>query len=90
MKVKVQMNSVNQILREHGLDRDGYAQMHWTEIVNGRISRYMPYRSGALTSMLEVNYAPAPGKKQYISGAAPRITAPAVPQRLVRIKGRMP
>lgn len=53
MKIKVQMNSVGQILREHGLDRDGYAQMHWTEIVNSRISRYMPYRSGALSSKLK-------------------------------------
>lgn len=53
MKVKVQMNSVGQILREHGLDRDGAAQMHWTEIVNSRISRYMPYRSGALSSKLK-------------------------------------
>lgn len=70
MKVKVQMNSVSQILKEHGLDRDGYAQMHWTKIVNSRISRYMPYRSGALTSKLKTIYAPAPGEKQYISGAA--------------------
>lgn len=53
MKVKVRMNSASQILREHGLDRDGAAQRYWTNIVNRRISRYMPYHSGALSSKLK-------------------------------------
>ena len=59
MKVKVQMNSVSQILKEHGLDRDGYAQRYWTNIVNRRITRYMPYRSGALATKLKYISGPA-------------------------------
>lgn len=59
MKVKVQMNSVSQILKEHGLDRDGYAQMHWTKIVDSRIARYMPYRSGVLSEKLKRITGPA-------------------------------
>ena len=59
MIVQVKCKSASQIIRAHGLDRNGDVQRTWTNIVNRRISRYMPYRSGALSS-----------KRKYISGPA--------------------
>ena len=59
MIVQVKCKSASQIIRDHGLDRNGDVQRFWTNIVNRRISRYMPYRSGALS-----------GKLKYISGPA--------------------
>ena len=48
MRVQVKVKPVERILKAHGLNRDGYAQRYWTNIVNRRITRYMPYRSGTL------------------------------------------
>ena len=45
MKVTVRCKSAEQIIRAHGLDRNGDVQRFWTNIVNRRISRYMPYLS---------------------------------------------
>ena len=59
MKVKVKCKSAEQIIRAHGLDCNGDVQRTWTNIVNRRLSRYMPYRSGVLS-----------GKLKYISGPA--------------------
>lgn len=59
MRVTVKCKSAEQIIRAHGLDRNGDVQRAWTNIVNRRLSRYMPYRSGALS-----------GKLKYISGPA--------------------
>lgn len=53
MIVQVKCKSASQIIRDHGLDRNGDVQRYWTNIVNRRISRYMPYRSGALSSKLK-------------------------------------
>ena len=47
-KVKVQMKPVAQIVKDHGLDKDGDVQKHWTGVVWQRMPRYMPYRSGVL------------------------------------------
>lgn len=57
MRVWVKMKPVAQILRAHGLDKNGDVQRYWTSMVNQRITRYMPYRSGMLS-----------GKLKYISG----------------------
>lgn len=59
MIVQVKCKSASQIIRDHGLDRNGDVQRYWTNIVNRRLSRYMPYRSGALSSKLK-----------YVSGLA--------------------
>lgn len=59
MKVRVRCKSAEQIIRAHGLDRNGDVQRFWTKIVNRRISRYMPYRSGALSSKLKYISGPA-------------------------------
>lgn len=59
MRVTVKCRSASQIIRAHGLDRNGDVQLAWTNIVNRRISRYMPYRSGALSSKLKYISGPA-------------------------------
>ena len=59
MRVQVKMKPVQQILKAHGLDRDGDAQRYWTSMVNRRIARYMPYRSGALSGKLKYIFGPA-------------------------------
>nr|DAV14386.1 MAG TPA: Minor capsid protein [Caudoviricetes sp.] len=59
MIVQVKCKSASQIIRAHGLDRNGDVQRTWTNIVNRRISRYMPYRSGALSSKLKFISGPA-------------------------------
>ena len=59
MIVQVKCKSASQIIRDHGLDRSGDVQRYWTNIVNRRLSRYMPYRSGALSSKLKYVSGPA-------------------------------
>ena len=59
MIVQVKCKSASQIIRAHGLDRNGDVQRTWTNIVNRRISRYMPYRSGALSGKLKDISGPA-------------------------------
>ena len=41
------------IFLSHGLNDGGAAQRFFTETINKRISAYMPYRSGALSSKLK-------------------------------------
>ena len=48
VKVKVKMKPVAQIIKDHGLDRDGDVQKQWTNMVWRRMPRYMPFRSGVL------------------------------------------
>lgn len=57
--VKVRLKSVNQILKDHGLEKDGPVQQYWTSIVNKRITRYMPFKSGALATKLKFQAGPS-------------------------------
>lgn len=50
--VKVRMPTAEQLLQRHGLQKDGPVQQFWTNTIRRRVSRYMPYRSGALSSKL--------------------------------------
>lgn len=59
MRVQVKVKPVERILKAHGLNRDGYAQRYWTNIVNRRITRYMPYRSGTLAERVKYISGPA-------------------------------
>lgn len=61
MIVQVKCKSASQIIRAHGLERNGDVQRYWTNIVNRRLSRYMPHRpgSGALSSKLKYVSGPA-------------------------------
>lgn len=49
MRVWVKMKPVAQILRAHGLDKNGDVQKMWTSIVYKRLPRYMPFRTGTLS-----------------------------------------
>lgn len=48
VKVKVDMKPVNTILTRLGINETGDVQMQATRIINQRITRYMPYRTGVL------------------------------------------
>ena len=49
-RIKVEMKPVSTILTRLGVDRNGDVQMQLTRIVNKRITRYMPFRTGALST----------------------------------------
>lgn len=51
--VIVKLNSVDKILKDNGLQKDGPAQRYWTGIVNKRLTRYMPMQSGMLATKLK-------------------------------------
>lgn len=44
----LEMHSVQQILKDKGLDSEGDVQMYHTNNVLNRITKYLPYRSGEL------------------------------------------
>ena len=48
MKIKVKMNPVSKILKDHGVTPDGDVQKFLTLTINRRIGRYMPHVTGAL------------------------------------------
>ena len=52
-RVKVSMKPVNTILTKLGVDKTGDVQMQTTRIINQRITRYMPFRSGVLATKLK-------------------------------------
>ncbi len=49
-KIFVKMKPVNVILARHDLNKDGDVQKFLTNTVNLRITRYMPYRTGVLST----------------------------------------
>lgn len=53
IRVRVKMKPVNTILTRMGVKPDGDVQMFVTNTVNRRITRYMPFRSGALATKLK-------------------------------------
>ena len=57
-KVKVEMKPVGVILARLGVDKKGRVQRFLTETVNRRITRYMPYRAGVLSSKLKFVSSP--------------------------------
>lgn len=50
-RIKVDMKPVNTILTRLGVNKTGDVQMQLTRIVNKRITAYMPYRTGTLSSL---------------------------------------
>lgn len=56
--VKVNMKPVNTILARLGVNKTGDVQMFVTNTVNRRITRYMPYRSSALSTKLKFIKSP--------------------------------
>lgn len=57
--VKIKVNPTSQIIKDHGLEDDGAVQNYWTSIVNKRLTRYMPFKSGALTTKLKFQASPS-------------------------------
>ena len=53
IRVRVKMKPVKTILTRMGVKPDGDVQMFVTNTVNRRIIRYMPFRSGALSTKLK-------------------------------------
>lgn len=47
MKVKLEMNSADRVIKNHGLDVGGDVQRFHTQNVLRRIQKYMPFRTGA-------------------------------------------
>ena len=52
-RIKVEMKPVNTIMTRLGVTPDGDVQAHLTADINHRITRYMPYRSSALSTKLK-------------------------------------
>ena len=53
MKVTYEFLPVGTMLRKRGLSPNGPAQAYLTNIVNRRITRYMPFRTGTLATKLK-------------------------------------
>ena len=52
-RIKVEMKPVNTILTRLGVSKTGDVQRFVTSTINRRITRYMPFRSGALATKLK-------------------------------------
>ena len=57
-KIKVKMKPVNVILARLGVDKNGEVQKFVTNDINKRITRYMPFRTGALATKLKYIKSP--------------------------------
>lgn len=57
-KIKVEMKPVGEILTRIGVNKTGDVQIQLTRIVNKRITRYMPFRTGALSTKLKYIKSP--------------------------------
>lgn len=53
-KAYLQLNPINQILKDKGVDQNGYVQAFHTNNVMRRIVKYMPYRTGATIKIMIV------------------------------------
>lgn len=56
--IKVNMRPVNEVLSRLGVAPDGDVQAQVTKIVSHRMTRYMPFRSGALATKLKIIRSP--------------------------------
>ena len=64
-KIRVDMKPIATILTRLGVNKTGDVQMQLTRIINKRITRYMPFRSGALATKL--NYIKSPTEIEVIA-----------------------
>lgn len=53
MNIKISVPRTADLLKKYGLEKDGAVQQYMTNMVNRRITRYMPYRTGVLSSKLK-------------------------------------
>jgi hypothetical protein len=52
-RIKVEMKPVDTILTRLGVGKNGDVQMQVTRIINNRITKYMPFRTGVLSTKLK-------------------------------------
>ena len=57
-RIKVEMKPVNTILAKLGVNKTGDVQAFVTSTVNRRLTKYMPFRSGALATKLKFVKSP--------------------------------
>ena len=57
-RIKVEMQPVNRIVSRLGVNPTGDVQMQLTRIINRRITKYMPFRSGTLATKLKFIKSP--------------------------------
>lgn len=57
-RIKVEMKPINTILVRLGVDKNGDVQKFVTNTINRRMTRYMPYRTGALSTKLKYVKSP--------------------------------
>nr|DAH76941.1 MAG TPA: Minor capsid protein [Caudoviricetes sp.] len=57
-RIKVEMKPVNAILARLGVNKTGDVQQFVTNTINRRITRYMPFRTGVLSTKLKFVKAP--------------------------------
>ena len=57
-RIKVEMQPVNRIVTRLGVNPQGDVQMQLTRIINKRITKYMPFRSGVLATKLKIIKSP--------------------------------
>lgn len=57
-KINVEMQPINRLVTKLGVDSGGDVQMQATRIINQRITKYMPFRSGALATKLKFIKSP--------------------------------
>ena len=57
-RIKVEMQPIQQILKNHGLDSNGRVQLYVTNMISRRMTCYMPFRSGALATKLKFVKSP--------------------------------
>ena len=57
-RVRVEMQPIQQILKNHGLDSNGRVQLYVTNMISRRMTRYMPFQSGALATKLKFVKSP--------------------------------
>lgn len=58
-RIKVDMKPVNAVLARLGVDKTGDVQRYVTNAINRRITRYMPFRTGVLSTKLKLVKGPA-------------------------------
>ena len=68
MQVHIEMNPINKIIRDHGIDPRGRVQLFLTNTINRRIGRYMPHLTGTLET--KQKYVSSPTTIEVVSPAA--------------------
>ena len=68
MRIDVDMHSIDRILKDHGLDSNGYVQKYVTFAINKYLTEYMPFQTGTLATKLK--FITSPTKIEVLSPAA--------------------